>query len=104
MGQRNPTEPDNGRMGVGARHRLWLWWAMVGTLASLAYAVSAPGHPVRPALYGAIGLLSVLALLLGIRINRPTNAATWYLIAASKVLWLLGVLTFSGYILTGPSR
>jgi len=88
-------------MGARARSRRWLWWAVAGALAALGYVILPATDQARPLLYGLVSLITVLALLLGIRINRPTHTATWYLLAASKVLWLVGMVTFSRYSFTG---
>lgn len=41
-------------------------------------------------LYDAIGLSAVVAIVAGVRLQRPRAAAAWYLIAASQLLFVVG--------------
>lgn len=49
-------------------------------------------EPVQAQLYSGIGLLCVAAIVVGVRRNRPSCRAGWYLIAAGQGVTLLGDL------------
>ncbi len=54
-------------------------------------------EPVQAQLYSGIGLLCVAAIVLGVRRNRPSCRAGWYLIAAGQAATLLGDLLWYGH-------
>jgi signal transduction histidine kinase len=45
--------------------------------------------------YGVIAASCVLAILVGVHINRPAQRLPWYLLAAGTGLWLTGDLTYT---------
>jgi signal transduction histidine kinase len=70
--------------------RAWGAYLVLGAAAVAAYF----GLGLRPlqqnVLYDAIGLSAVVAIVAGVRLQRPKAARAWYLIAASQLLFVLG--------------
>ncbi len=73
-------------MGLTAKG--WKYVLMVG-LGVVAGYLLVPGPVAGYALYQALGVASVLCILVGIRIHRPHDRPGWYLLA-------LGVAAFTG--------
>ncbi|MDJ0393379.1 bifunctional diguanylate cyclase/phosphodiesterase [Rhodococcus sp. G-MC3] len=71
------------------------WWLFptLGGLAGVAYFLVPPGL-MSESIFVGIGTLSILAVVIGIRINRPVSAAPWILIAIGSGLWVIGDLAF----------
>ncbi|QTE28263.1 EAL domain-containing protein [Pengzhenrongella sicca] len=77
----------------------WLWLAFLavaGVLAVAFFALPALG----PLLWAPLGLLSVAATVAGVRLNRPRQAAGWYLLAGAQFTLFAGDTAYS--VLTGP--
>ena len=69
--------------------RVWYAWMLIGTLTSVGYLL-VPGESVASTcVYNGVGLLTVAAIVYGVRRNRPPSARAWYVFAA-------GVLTMVG--------
>ena len=47
--------------------------------------------------YNAIALSCLLAILIGVRINKPAERLPWYLLASGVALWLAGDCTWAYY-------
>lgn len=61
---------------------LWKWWlALAGTL-TFVYFVIPQTAETKLVLYNGTGLLAVVSILVGIRINRPENRTPWLFFAA----------------------
>ena len=61
----------------------------VGVLAVVAYWL----FPVRLGqnlVYIGIGLASAVAILVGVRLNRPNRTAPWILMALGQLVWTVG--------------
>jgi diguanylate cyclase (GGDEF)-like protein len=87
-----------------ARHpgRWWIYWTVFGVFALVGYVILLP-HDIWPRrVYGyAIGVASTAAVIVGVRIHRPSSSITWYLLATGQGLWTLGDISigFSKYVL-----
>ena len=74
---------------------LWLLYLVCGALGGLAYyflpAVAKSGP-----FFNLLGVSSVIAILVGIRLNRPKNPAPWYLFAVGQAFFIGGdVITYN---------
>lgn len=76
--------------------RLWRWYLAVGSAASVGL-VALPTGLGRDALYAAIGLSSVGAVAVGLRLHRPIRRAPWYWMLAGLLLWVGGDTLWSWY-------
>jgi len=54
-------------------------------------------------MYDVIGLSGVIAILVGIRINKPVNALPWYLIAMGQAGWVVGDVLYDSLPYRSPS-
>lgn len=91
---------------MALRRRAWIYVLGVGTVLSAAYFVM-PTQDTHDVLYSCLGLASVGLILVGVRMNRPTDRAAWYLVAAAGALFAAGDAYGSYYAdvlhLTAPS-
>jgi diguanylate cyclase (GGDEF)-like protein len=85
-----------GRYDDVTRNRWWGWYLAAGSLASLSL-VTLPAGLGRDALYSAIGLSSVLAIAVGLRVHRPIRRAPWYWMMAGLSLWVAGDTLWGWY-------
>lgn len=69
----------------------WLVYLAAGSLATGAYFAFPAGVP-QDLFYAAIGLSAVVAIVAGVRINRPTAPSAWYWIAAGQLAFVGGDL------------
>jgi len=74
--------------------RWWLWWALAGSAAVIAYLLLPTGTLAHSLHYDLIAVTSVVAVVTGTRINRPARPAMWYLLAAGQTLWAAGDFTY----------
>ncbi|WP_155368288.1 sensor domain-containing diguanylate cyclase [Catellatospora vulcania] len=73
-----------------ARDRLWVGYVGVSLAFVAAYAATA-GHDLAQAIiFAGSNLAAVVAILVGIRMNRPARPGAWYLLAAGQVTYLVG--------------
>lgn len=75
------------------------WWrayALAGAAACAAFATM-PAGVARGAVYALIGLSSAVAIVVGVRKNRPSRRAPWYLMAAGQSMWMSGDALYSWY-------
>jgi diguanylate cyclase (GGDEF)-like protein len=81
--------------------RLWYAWMLIGTLTCLGYTLLPDESVASAVAYNGIGLLSVVAIVIGIRRNRPESARAWYLFAAGVLTMVAGDTCYevSGLIL-----
>jgi diguanylate cyclase len=77
------------------RTRAWLLFLSAGSVVSGLYF--ALGPPARDFLYAGVGLVSVLAILVGIRLHRPSHRLPWYLFALGQLSLVVGDLLFTLY-------
>ena len=81
--------------------RLWFAWMLIGTLASVGY-LFVPGETVASTcLYNGTGLLTVVAIIVGVRRNRPASARAWHVFAAGVLIMVAADITYevSGLVL-----
>ncbi|MEU8001715.1 sensor domain-containing diguanylate cyclase [Catellatospora sp. NPDC049111] len=70
--------------------RVWIGYAWLSLSLLAAYWVAA-GHALTQAvIFTGSSLAAVVAILAGIRLNRPTSPGAWYLLAAGQAVYLLG--------------
>jgi diguanylate cyclase (GGDEF)-like protein len=67
----------------------WRIYPLLGAVVLACYRLLPHGVP-RELAYALTGLSSVVAILVGIRWNRPARAGAWYLMAAGGLSWVLG--------------
>jgi diguanylate cyclase (GGDEF)-like protein len=73
--------------------RSWRWYLLLGGLAALP-VVAIPDSWWYTAWYDLLGLSSVVAILVGARVNRTRTRATWRWLAAGQLLFVAGDLLF----------
>jgi len=67
--------------------RVWLpFLVLAGALTAVYFAV--PGHHLQ--LWTPLGLSAVVATVVGIRCNRPSQPVAWYLLAAAELCFITG--------------
>jgi PAS domain S-box-containing protein len=71
------------------RRRLWLWYVGVAVLGGLAYYFFPPVAKSGP-FFNVLGLSSVIAILVGVRIHRPASKLPWILFAVGLTLFISG--------------
>src|SRR5439155_3751407 len=77
------------------RRFLWLGYLVVGALGGLAYYVLPPVAKSGP-FFNVLGISSVIAILVGVRLNRPERRLPWLLFAAGQALFIGGdVITYN---------
>jgi diguanylate cyclase (GGDEF)-like protein len=76
--------------------RSWRAYLVGGALVLAAYLEIPEGIP-RDVVYVAVGLSSVVAMVVGVRGYRPLRAAAWYWMAAGQLCWVLGDALYSWY-------
>lgn len=75
---------------VGRRQsQVWLW-ALAGGLGLVALYFIFPNLIIDDAIYSALGIGSVVAILVGIRINKPKARRGWFLMAWSGAAFAVG--------------
>jgi diguanylate cyclase (GGDEF)-like protein/PAS domain S-box-containing protein len=85
----------------GAREHAWFWFLTVTGALTALYLFAPPLAGNGPLING-LGLLGVLAIVAGIRMQRPGARAAWWLFAAGQFLFFSGDLyTYSYPKLTG---
>lgn len=91
----------DGTYSQGAR---WpnVWWIYLAVGAVVVFLYSVQGDSLlTDVAYSVIGLGTVLATVVGIRVHRPARAAAWYTLAGSQLIWVAGdtagtVLSYRG--------
>jgi diguanylate cyclase (GGDEF)-like protein/PAS domain S-box-containing protein len=79
-----------------ARERAWLWFLLAASALTGLYLFAPPLAGNGP-LINALGLAGVVAIVVGIRMHRPTAPAAWWLFAAGQFLYFSGDLYTYGY-------
>ena len=75
------------------------WWRLVlgaGVLMVVGYFLL-PGDEAKDVLYSVVGLASTVAVLVGIRVNRPAARRGWLLIAAANGCFVGGDVVLNVY-------
>jgi diguanylate cyclase (GGDEF)-like protein len=75
---------------------MWRRYLLAGLVASAVCAVLPRGTG-RDILYCLIGLSSAAAIVAGVRRNRPTHPASWYLFATGTATWALAEVLYGRY-------
>src|SRR6266508_2539227 len=75
------------------RARSWWLYLCVGAALVTAYFLL-PYDPFGLLLWPAIGLSAVVATVLGVRWNRPSRPAAWYLFVAGQLAFTIGDLLY----------
>ena len=79
----------------------WAGYLAVGVVLAALYVLVAPFKGSGPVM-NLLGLSPVVAIIIGIRLHRPSSAAPWLLFAAGSALFWLGDLyTYSYPLLLG---
>jgi diguanylate cyclase (GGDEF)-like protein len=75
------------------------WWRayVLGGALTVATYLAVPSGLARDAVYLAVGLSSVVAVVVGVRRNRPARQAPWYWLAAGQLCWVAGDTLYSWY-------
>ncbi len=80
----------------GWRTHLWIWFLGVNAILAGLYFFS-PSLSGNGPLINAIGLLSPIAIVVGIVVHRPKAASAWWLFALGMFLYFLGDLYTYSY-------
>ena len=78
------------------RSRVWAWY-LISTCALMGLYLFAPGFSGSGPLINALGLSGVVAIVVGIRLNKPRARAAWWLFAAGQFLFFCGDLYTYSY-------
>ncbi|WP_285601622.1 EAL domain-containing protein [Kineosporia sp. NBRC 101731] len=76
--------------------RYWKAYLGSGLLIIAVYLFFPEGIP-RDVVYGVLGLSSVVAIAVGIRLHRPLRARAWWAMAFGQLLWVAADTLFSWY-------
>lgn len=69
--------------------RAWLIFLVAGGAVDLAYYWVPHGVP-QSVVYTGVSVLALVAIAVGVRINRPVRRAPWFLLLVCQGLWVLG--------------
>ncbi len=81
---------------VNWRSRVWAWY-LISTCALTGLYLFAPALSGSGPLFNALGLSGVIAIVAGIRLNKPRAQAAWWLFAAGQFLFVCGDLYTYSY-------
>src|SRR5664279_3837755 len=91
--------PDGGAvMRLG--RSTWKFALGAGAVAICSY-FTLPGVIGKDIGYVVIGMSSVIAIVVGVRLNRPAQPAPWLLLAAADLCFVLGDAVISSYDVLG---
>jgi diguanylate cyclase (GGDEF)-like protein len=71
-----------------------MYWTMFGVLAIGGYFLVPNDIWQSNVYYDVIGMASAAAVIIGVRIHRPSKPILWYLLAAGQALWSIGDMAF----------
>ena len=71
------------------RTSAWKGVLAVGLCVVAAY-FALPGEAAKDVAYSVVGVASTICVLLGVRLNRPSERLGWYLLATTNTLFVLG--------------
>jgi hypothetical protein len=86
-------ESSQSRSVVGTG--LWQAYLLVAVLAGQYYFVSAYGSSPTESLYTAISVSAVVAVLVGLVVQRPRVSSGWYLVGVAVWLFVAGDLVYA---------
>jgi diguanylate cyclase (GGDEF)-like protein/PAS domain S-box-containing protein len=88
-------------IGSALRRPAWVWYLAVGSLLTALYMFVPPFKGNGP-LINLLGLSGVVAIVVGIRVNKPGARAAWWLFAAGQFLfWSGDIYTYSYRLVFG---
>ncbi len=76
--------------------RTWKVFLGIGAISTLTYFLIGDAKS-QMILYQAIGIVSVVAMLVGVRRNRPTSTRPWILLALGISAWVIGDGIWNSY-------
>ncbi len=76
------------------RQRLWGGYVLTASVVASAYYLVPTTNLSHLLLYNGIGLSAVIAILVGIRRNRPADRRPWLLIAAGQASFLIADISY----------
>ncbi|WP_285552662.1 putative bifunctional diguanylate cyclase/phosphodiesterase [Actinoplanes regularis] len=79
------------------RVNAWWWWVAAGVAATVVYYLLPEDGLAANLFYNAVGLLSALAILIGVRLHRPARPAAWYWFSAGQAASAVGDLVWEYY-------
>lgn len=89
------ARPEKLKGGLRRRRpAAWVTYLSVA-LPLLAVYRFLPNQVANSIVYDAVALSCLLAILVGVRIHRPTNRLPWYLLATAVAVWLGGDLVWT---------
>ena len=65
-------------------------YVLAGGMAAVAGYFALPSAAWQDALYSAIGTASVVCILIGVTVHRPSDRLAWYLLALGGLCFTLG--------------
>lgn len=75
------------------------WWKLYltgGTLLTATYLL-VPAGILQGAVYFVVGLSSVVAIVVGVRLHQPVRAVAWLAMAGGQLLWVAADALYSWY-------
>jgi diguanylate cyclase (GGDEF)-like protein len=78
------------RSWIDRRHRGWLVYAAGIAIATLVFLLLPAGELVQDTVYDTVALSAAVAIILGLRMNRPAHRWPWLLIAAGQATFFIG--------------
>ena len=76
--------------------RAWIGFLAFGAVIIGCYFLG-DGGLIPSIVYEALAALSVVAILMGIRINRPEHRSPWFLLAGGHALFVAGDVLYTFY-------
>lgn len=75
------------------------WWRayVLGGALLVATYLALPAGLARDAVYLLVGLSGVVAILVGVRRNRPARRGAWYWLATGQLFWVAGDTLYSWF-------
>src|ERR1700728_342537 len=74
---------------MGFKGKVWKYVLVLG-LAVVAAYFALPNVTSQDAVYQAVGILSVVCILVGVLLHRPTDRLSWYLLAIGGLCFTVG--------------
>jgi diguanylate cyclase (GGDEF)-like protein len=81
---------------VDVRRIWWRWYVALASALSFA-VIMLPAGLGRDGLYALVGLSSLVAMAVGIRLHQPIRRAPWNWMLAGCVMWVVGDIMYSWY-------
>jgi diguanylate cyclase (GGDEF)-like protein len=85
------------KMMIGKEEpRAWLLYLLAGILATGGYFLL-PSASTQDVFYNLVGLSSVAAIMVGVRMHRPVRPLHWYVLALGMLILNIGEVIFTFY-------